>query len=166
MPSYDHIYTNIRTTSERGAVYAAIETILEALYKKGEDINKLIEIEMPSAVVRPLKQALARLPDKSPKAIHAYLDGFNKELAALPTLSLEIAFDPTEETIAVLTTWIRESLGNNIIMELSVDRGLFGGARVSYEGHYKEINLAVLIEHTMREQQEIIDATLQNKNPP
>jgi len=138
----------------------AIETIIENLYKKETDINTHIETEMPSVIVRPLKQALARLPDKSPKTIQTYLDGLGKELMRLRILSLEIAYDPTEETIAVLTTWIREFLGNDIIMELSVDRGLFGGARVSYEGRYKEINLATFIEQTMREQQELINDTI------
>ncbi len=160
--NYESIYENIRTTSERGIAYAAIETIVEALYKKGEDIDNLIETEMPTAVVRPLKQALKQLSEKSPKTIQSYLEGLTKELTKLRTISLEVAFDPTEETIAVLTAWIREFLGNNIVMELSVDRGLFGGARVSYEGRYKEINLAALIEHTMQKQQEIINITLEN----
>lgn len=154
--NYEPIYINIRTTSERGTIYAAIETILEALYKKEGDIDKLIETEMPSAIVRPLKQALMQLPDKSAKTIQTYLDDLGKQLKLLRTLSLEIAYDPTEETIAVLTTWVRESLGNDIIMELSIDRGLLGGARISCEGRYKEINLATFIEHKMREQEIII----------
>src|SRR3989338_2087488 len=154
--NYEPIYVNIRTTAERGAVYAAIEVILEALYKKGGDIDKRIETEMPSAIVLPLKQALMQLPDKSAKTIQTYLEGLCKQLTILRILSLEIAYDPTEETIAVLTAWIRESLGNDIIIELSIDRSLLGGARISYEGRYKETNLAMFIEHKMREQEIIL----------
>jgi|SRR3989344_2662209 len=160
--NYEPIYKNIRTISERGAVYSAIETILEALYKKGADINTVIETEIPNTLVRPLKQALQRLPDTSLKTIQTYMEGLSKQLAILRTLSLEIAFDPTEETVTVLIAWVREFLGNDIIMEFSVDRGLFGGARVAYEGRYKEINLATLIEKTMQNQQETIDTMLEN----
>ena len=160
--NYEPIYTNLRTTTERGMVFAAIEVLIDALYKKGGDIGSLIETEMPNAVARPLKQALTQLPDTSPKAVHAYLEGLQKQLIMLRTLFLEIAFDPTEETIAVLTRWIREYLGNDIIMDLSIDRGLFGGARVSYEGRYKEINLAMLIESTIQQQEESIYAILEH----
>lgn len=162
MMNYESIYINLRTTAERGVVFAAIEALIDALYKKGGDMGNLIETEMPNAVVRPLKQALTQLPDMSPKTVRGYLEGLRKQLTTLRILSLEIAFDPTEETIAVLTGWVREYLGNDIIMDLSVDRGLFGGARVSYEGRYKEINLAILIENIMRQQEESIYAILEH----
>ena len=41
--NYESIYTNIRTTDERGTVYAAIEKLLDALYKKGSDTSAIIE---------------------------------------------------------------------------------------------------------------------------
>ena len=116
---------------------------------------------MPNTVVRPLKQTLLKLPQASPETVRAYLEGLAKELAVLHVLTIEIAFDPTEETIAVLTGWIRTYLGNRVIMELLVDRSLFGGARVAYEGRYKEINLATLIEQTMRQKQESIETVLE-----
>ena len=158
--TYESIYTNIRTTAERGITYAAIETLLDALYKKSTDFNQLIETEMPHALVRPVKQQLTKLRDPSPQGIQFYLEGLREALGALATLSLEIAFDPTEETLSVLTAWIREHLGANIIMEISVDRSIFGGARVSYAGRYKEINLAILIENAMRQQKESIEYML------
>ena len=160
--NYEPIYTNIRTTVEREKVYAPIEMLIEALYIKGSDIGSLIETEMPSTVIRSLKQELMQLPETSAKTIHAYLEGLNKELITLRVLTLEIAFDPTEETIAILTAWIRKYLGSSTIIEYSVDRGIFGGARVSYEGRYKEINLATLIESAMRKQQGSIDTILEH----
>ena len=159
--NYESVYSNIRSTAERGTIYAAIEVLVDALYKKEADIGRLIETEMPSAVVQPLKKALASLPVTSATAVQEYLEGLREELSMLEVLSLEIAFDPTEETMAVLTAWIREHIGARVIMELSVDRGLFGGARVSYEGQYKEINLAMLIESIMRQQQESIHGLLE-----
>ncbi|TSC73262.1 MAG: hypothetical protein G01um101470_188 [Parcubacteria group bacterium Gr01-1014_70] len=159
---YGPIVVHIRTTAERGAIYSAVEMLLDALFKKNTDILRIIETEMSSVVGRSLKHALSELPDTSPAFLEQYVEGFRKRLGELRVLTLEIAFEPTEETLAVLISWVRRNLGVDVIMDIAVDRGLFGGARVSYEGRYKEINLAALIERAMRDNlQESIQTLLE-----
>ena len=160
--NYESVYVNIRTTAERGMVYTAIESMRDALYKKEQDFFHIIETETPVAISRSIKQAFSELSDTSPMAVQTYLDGLRAQLVMLRVLTLEIAFDPTEESLAVFIIWIRRHLGNDVIMEISVDKGLYGGARVSYEGRYKEINLAYLIENTMRQKQESINNILES----
>lgn len=165
MNPYENIYTNIRTTDERSMVYSGIETLLDALYKRKDNVAALIETEMPSAIVRPLKQELIRLSETAPDTIKDYLEELRNTLEKLEVLSIEIAFTPTEETRAVLTAWMRDHIGNNIIMELSVDHTLLGGARISFEGRYKEINLAFLVETIVRQQHESIQYLLEHSSP-
>jgi len=156
---YEDIYANIRTVEERGAILVGIESILEALYRKDKDIASLIETSMPRAVVKPLRQNLLE-KDVSLEAIKRYLEGLQGALKELQILSLEIAFDPMEETLAILIGWVRKHMGNAVIMELSQDRTLLAGVRVSYEGRYKEINLAKLVEIVVHEQREVITRLL------
>lgn len=162
---YERIYANVRTTDERGIVYTGIETLLDTLYKQKGNIAALIETEMPSAIVRPLKQELLRLSETAPDSIKEYLEGLQNTLEKLQVLSIEIAYSPTEETLAVLTAWMREHIGADVIMELSVDRTLLGGARISYEGRYKEINLAFIVETVVNQQHESIQLILEHKAP-
>ena len=156
---YEDIYANIRTVEERGAILTGIESILEALYLKDKDIASLIETSMPRAVVKPLRQNLLD-KDISLEAIKHYLEGLQSALQELQILFLEIAFDPTEETLAILIGWVRHYVGNDVIMELSQDRTLLAGVRISYAGRYTEINLARLVENVVRQRRDMITKLL------
>lgn len=155
--SYDNICANVRTTHERSMLYNGIEALTEALYKKeASSLEEIIDIQLPHAVARPLKDTLMRLPVSSPDAAKKFLAGLRDALTQLQILSLEVAFEPTEETIAVLTIWMREHVGTDVIMDISVDHTLLGGSRISFGGRYKEINLAAIIQSAIGDQQEII----------
>ncbi|TSC80194.1 MAG: hypothetical protein G01um101429_238 [Parcubacteria group bacterium Gr01-1014_29] len=155
--SYDDICLNVRTTHERSMLYNGIEALTEALYKKkAASLEEIIDTQLPYAVARPLKGTLMRLPLSSPDAAKEFLAGLHDALTQLQILSLEVAFEPTEETIAVLTVWMREHIGADVIMDISIDRTLLGGSRISFGGRYKEINLASIIESALGDQREII----------
>ncbi|GEM_PF-2275223 len=160
---YEDIYANIRTVEERGAILAGIESILDALYRKDKDVPSLIETNMPRAVVVPLKRNLLA-NDASLDVRKEYLEGLQNALQKLQVLSLEIAFDPTEETITTLINWVRKNIGSTVIMDISLDRTLLAGGRISYEGRYKEINLARLVEEVVRKQRNMITQLLGNRN--
>lgn len=155
--SYDDICANVRTTHERSMLYNGIEVLTEALYKKeASSLEEIIDTQLPHAVAPPLKDKLMRLPVSSPNAAKEFLAGLRDTLAQLHILSLEVAFEPTEETIAVLTAWMRAHIGADVIMDILVDHTLLGGSRISFGGRYKEINLASIIESALGNQQEII----------
>jgi vesicle coat complex subunit len=157
---YEDIIAAIRTTDERGALYSGIEALQEALYKTDADIITSIDTEMPHAVVKPLKQALSKLPDTSPDAIKEFLENMRTALEKASVLTLELAFEPTEETLSVLHMWIQQNLSRTIIMDVSTDRTLLGGARVSFGGRYKEINLATLVANELALRRASIEALL------
>ena len=155
--SYDDICRNVRTTHERSILYNSIEALTEALYKKGvSSLDEIIDMQLPHAVAPSLKDRLMRLPLSSPDAAKEFLAGLRDTLMQLQILSLEVAFEPTEETIAVLTVWMREHIGANVIMDISVDHALLGGSRISFGGRYKEINLASINESALGYQWENI----------
>lgn len=159
--NYEHIYANVRTTHERSMLYNGIEALTEALYQKGGSLREeIIDTQLPHAVALPLKDTLMRFPVSSPDAAKEFLAGLRDALTQLQILSLEVAFEPTEETIAVLTLWMRAHIGANVIMDISIDRTLLGGSRISFGGRYKEINLASIIESALGNQREIIEHAL------
>jgi F0F1-type ATP synthase delta subunit len=159
--SFEDIYSNLRTVDERAAVYIGIETLIDTLFRsRGKDIIEIIDTEMPHAIVKPLKQQLATLASTSPDSIKQYLESFHDALQQMQIISIEIAFPPAEETLAILIAWIRKNMSNTIIMDISIDRTLLGGARISFEGHYKAFDLMLFVEHAIEQQRDSIQQIL------
>ena len=159
---FEKIYRNIRTTDERARVEAGIETLLRSLYHPPpESFSSLIDIEMPVPVVRPLKESIMHLAEKGHiESIKSMLERLQGILPHLHVLSLEVAFDPSEETIALLASWIRKHIGTDTIMDLSIDRTLLAGVRLAYAGLYKEINLSHMLENVLQQKEEDIHRLL------
>lgn len=157
---YENVYVNIRTVEERGVVYTGIDSLLDALYRKEGDVGEILETTMPRIIVKPLKEELIH-KGVSVESVQEYLDGLKQALEKLQILSLEIAFDPTEETIAILTTWVRKNIGNAVIIQFSLDKTLLSGVRLSFEGRYKEINLAHIIDEMLQQQPQLIQPALE-----
>jgi hypothetical protein len=158
---YENIISNVRTTSERDVIYAGIETLMDSLYRSdGRGIADIIDTDMPHSVAKPLKLSFKSLPDLSVETAKQFLDGLRDALLQLPVLTLEVAFDPTDETVATLIAWVRENIGPSVILELSVDRSLLGGARIAFGGRFLEKNLAYLIEDALQQKQDSIQQIL------
>ena len=161
MSFYESVYSNIRTVEERGVVHAGIELLLGTLYQKGGDIGEILETSMPRSVVKPLKQGFTQA-HSSVESVREYLEGLRQALDNLQILSLELAFDPAEETIAVLTTWMRKNIGEAVVMQLSTDKTLLAGVRLSFEGRYKEVNLGRIINEAIEQQPQLIQQVLES----
>lgn len=159
---FEEIYENVRTTEEQGKVLLGIESLLETMYRSSKDgLNTVIQKEIPPPVVASLTEALhheSRAHDTS--KIKTYLEGLREAVRAMRVLSLEMAFSPTEETIAVLVGWVRKNIGADVLLELAVDRTLLAGSRLAFHGLYREINLASMVETIIRQKEETIHSLL------
>jgi F0F1-type ATP synthase delta subunit len=160
--AYEDIYINIHTVEEKAQVLGGIEIILEHIFKQGVyDMAKIIDTEIPYTVAIPLKTLLIKPPlEGNAKIQREFLEGLRNILDMLRIINIEIAFDPTKETISLLAGWIRKQIGKDVIMQLTQDRTLLAGARISFEGRYKEVNLSSILEMVLNEKKESINAIL------
>jgi F0F1-type ATP synthase delta subunit len=75
-----------------------------------------------------------------------FLDNFKNFLLKLPKMKLEIAFEPREVFILELDKWFKENLGKKIILDIFVNPKIVGGAKIEYQGKWKDYSLAKEIE--------------------
>lgn len=59
----------------------------------------------------------------------------------LPSISLTIAISPTTALLQVISSWVALNLKTFMLLDISVDKSLGGGAIIEYRGNFKDYSL-------------------------
>ena len=146
-----------------------VKNDLNLLLQASEELKKNIYRSVPGEIETALRTILPeRLTESLADAAAPYLRGgrpadftefienLKVEFGKLRVLKLYIAFEPSEKFLESVKNWLEEKIGEDIILEVEVDRRILGGACLVFEGKFKEITLAHLIDDLFRERREEI----------
>lgn len=73
--------------------------------------------------------------------IKAILSSAYRTICALPILQMTLAFEPSEAVIGNISRWARQTLAPGILLDLSLDRSILGGAIIIYQGKFFDYSL-------------------------
>lgn len=154
-PTIQQLIAGIRTREDRDMLEEALTVLKNQMYR----VN-------PGTLEEALKN---EIPSRSAQFLHTVLDsyekGHDKDLALvceelegllshLVLLRLELAFEPTDEGIGQLSDWVRSHVGEHIILDIVIDKSIFGGARVAFKGRYRESILVSMIAEVLKREKE------------
>jgi F0F1-type ATP synthase delta subunit len=74
------------------------------------------------------------------------LVNLEQELQRLRVFEVTLAFEPTVSFLEKLFLWVRENIGQGIILKLEKDESIIGGAIVSFEGKYLDLSIKSKLE--------------------
>ncbi len=80
------------------------------------------------------------------------LANLEQQISKLLPLILYLSFEPDKNTIASISSWLRQNLSQQSILEIKFDPDLIGGCAIVKNGVYKDYSLRARIE----EQKELI----------
>lgn len=63
-------------------------------------------------------------------------------LEKIPRLKLEIAFNPSLEFLRRIKRRFEEENGRQVILDITINPGIVGGAIIEYEGRYRDFSLS------------------------
>jgi F0F1-type ATP synthase delta subunit len=75
-----------------------------------------------------------------------FFDRLKETLLKTPIVKLEIAFEPRESFILEMREWFKKNLGKRVILDIFVNSKIVGGAKIEYQGKWKDYSLAKKIE--------------------
>lgn len=78
----------------------------------------------------------------------------------IPVVTIEVAFSPSEETIANLSNYIAIYIKRAVLFDIVVNKKLVAGATLSYNGRYKDYSLKKKFDEALRREAETIIASL------
>lgn len=159
---YASLVAHIRTTEERSFVLQACTSLEDSIYHTHpERAQELLDELLPHQLAAPVKTALREARNISPRIeLSVFVAKLREILNSLPVLSLEMTFEPSEETIALLSRWARHYVQEVVILELRKDVLLLGGVRIAWNGRYLEVNLANMVEDALAHEQSRIQKLL------
>jgi F0F1-type ATP synthase delta subunit len=73
--------------------------------------------------------------------LKAFLDKIQARISDLPVLSLVVAFEPTDETFKILSEWLILNIHKEVLLDITIDTKLIGGATVSFNGKYADCSI-------------------------
>jgi len=162
-----NIILKIRTTEERDSLYQGLEALEEVQYRLDSDEEKkIIQTKIPSVVAADLQEVLHdSFYEKIPARKNEFLQKLKDRLNSLRILKIDLSFEPKVETIQRISRFLKENVGDDVILDIGFDRTIVGGARIIFGGRYFEETLDKILAREFEQNRNIIvEMALLNKN--
>lgn len=151
------------TTEDRDLMLSEIELLQKSLFK-GEDrsYEHILKTEV--------RAWAAQIIESESKAmeIRPYLEGLEKSLNKIEEIKLGLAFEPSESSLERIHDKIIKLVGKSILIDLTVNRAIVGGAVIIFRGKYRDFSMKKLFELEMLDIRDdilkIMDKYSQEKN--
>lgn len=117
--------------------------VVDSLYTTSFDLEKTLAQEL--GLQR--KDRLMRLffenniNTSTKEDVKNFLQQIITAAATIPTVELTLAFEPTEDILMSLSQWFLVQLKKQVTFAVTVDHSLIGGAKVTFNGKYKDYSL-------------------------
>ena len=145
------ILRDVRTEDERELLRDQIGELEAALFRSDpKATERILTSHLPKDLADAMRNVLNAPQFKgSPDAIRKFFQDLRDVVDKLPLLKLGIAFRPTEEMISRLHGWTQENIGLGVVLDISYDSSMLGGARIIFGGRYKEMTLAQIVTNVL-----------------
>ena len=81
----------------------------------------------------------------------SFLQTLIGKIRDLPQVKVTLAFEPNKSLIAKINNLISDQVGSKVILDLTVDQYIIGGASFEYKGKYFYYNLAEKLNTSLEE---------------
>ncbi|HVA96188.1 MAG TPA: F0F1 ATP synthase subunit delta [Candidatus Acidoferrales bacterium] len=101
-------------------------------------------------------------------AVKAFLHTLQEQVTTLPVLSITIAFEPTQQTLASLSEWFLVNMKKQMLFDISVNKSLVAGASINFNGKFRDFSIRPVFERILNTSlHNITNTTLvQEPKPP
>jgi F0F1-type ATP synthase delta subunit len=71
----------------------------------------------------------------------SFFEGLKNFLLKIPKVSLEIAFEPSDDFILEIDKWFKEKIKRKVILDIFVNPKIVGGIKIEYQGKWGDFSL-------------------------
>lgn len=156
---YSLILQKVRTKEEVDLLEEEVDAIVRMLFHTNQEhFEKLLKESVRMKTIDLLEEIfLAKKIGWSDKnKIEDFLRGLKKTLGELAVLHLTLAIEPAEGTVASLFAWVRKHMEEKIILDVTYDRTILGGAIIAWKGKYVDYSVQKKLDELFDKQREEI----------
>ena len=158
------VLESVKTKEELDILKRAVSFLEQALYKGKGEVEEVLNSELPRDLAASFREVITEAPYQgSVSKIADLLSDLKKTISRMRIFGLDLAFYPSEKSVTILYNWVRREAGESVVLDLNIDRGVIGGARLVFGGKYRDYSLGGMIEEAMEEERERILGMIQPK---
>lgn len=153
---YSDLLSHVRTTSEVEKLFYEIDMLIGSVFKKTpfEESLKFVDVVTSGLIKDALFKNNIKITDKS--TIKDFLVTLREKIHNLKPFKICLAFEPPQAIINTIFSWILRNLGFGYVLDVEENKGIIGGAIISFGGKYKDYSLRKTIEEAFRNKREEI----------
>ena len=144
-------FSMIYTKNDLVLFYKEIDQVIAELFKSSEGtehvLGETLSSEKKQKIMAFLKASGIELSDQV--KVQEQLQIIKELGNLLPVVSLVLAFEPTAKNIRNISLWFNRSLDQKVLLDITLERTIIGGAHISFEGLYHDATLKTTINHLL-----------------
>lgn len=152
----DDILQHVHTTLDRDELKKIIVLLLASLFQEKKSFQEQLEGVVGISWKARLTDFFAKegvaLSDRA--RIEEKLTRLQKMLESLPVVRLTLAFDPPTHAIEAIASWLQATIRKPVVLDITQDHTILGGARIEFEGRYLDGSLRSKLEKVFEEGRE------------
>ncbi|MGE5041443.1 MAG: F0F1 ATP synthase subunit delta [Candidatus Levyibacteriota bacterium] len=144
-------FSMIYTKNDLVLFYKEIDQVIADLFKSTEGIKKVLDDQMGHEKSEKIMAFLraSGIDVTNQVKIQEQLQIIKELGNLLPVVSLTLAFEPSAKSTKNISLWFNRNLEQKVLLEISLERGIIGGAHISLDGLYHDGTLKTGINHLL-----------------
>lgn len=139
-----------RTKQEAQSTIVALEDFAASIFNTKQTLEQNLDTRLPmrykTAFVSLCKKHGVNLSDTS--AVTDCIKGIKEALRTVPSITITLAFEPTEEQIHNIADWLFLHCKKMYQLDIVVDHRIIGGVVLVANGRYYDYSLAKKLEES------------------
>lgn len=142
LKKYQGLIELTQTTEDVVKLDEEIDSLVQSIYNVDKHIfEDTLEKSVRIRVAIEVRKLVAEIVNPKKEEIKVVLSRAYRTICALPILQLTLAFEPSEVVIGNISRWARQNLADGVLLDLSLDRSVLGGAIIMYQGKFYDFTL-------------------------
>jgi hypothetical protein len=125
----------LRTQDDLEILRGELDVLRNAIYQSGTNYSDVLKNEVRGWV----SEIIGR--ESKDRDIKEYFDEIDKSLSSVPVLAVAISFEPSEKFVEKLSTWLKENISKDLVVDILFNTQLIGGIQLSFRGKYLDLSL-------------------------
>lgn len=141
-----------KTKSQASDFSARLGLILQSIYQPSFNFEKALSSQFN---LNTKDKFISLLRDCSVNTnsvadLKSFIEKLQEKISTMSIVSLTLAFEPTEQTMQVLSDWFLLNK-KQILLEVKVDPSIIGGAIIAFQGKYKDFSIKPKFDQIVNE---------------
>lgn len=145
---YFDILEAIYTKDQALLFHNQLDTLINSIFTTNispqQKIEQLFTLEVKNAFLTTLGKN--NIDTKDPMIVKNFIVTLKQELDSLPILILQLAFEPTAQTLKKISDWFVRSLNKKYLLDIQIRKEIIGGTVIIVNGRILDYSLIKKIQ--------------------